>query len=112
MAATSRIAELASTIQVESANIEEHLLSQGLKAPSWDLDTPPQIPLLTYAAQASQNAILEAMDELKALILGPIPSLINKATDAVWRFKAYMVGEFTNSTIAQWFARHPSYISV
>lgn len=83
MAATSRIAELALKIQVETANIEEHLLSQGLKTPSWELDTPSQVPLLTHAAQASQNAILEAMDELKALILGPIPSLINKATDAV-----------------------------
>ncbi len=99
MASKSRIAELASKIQQETTNIEEHLLSQGLKTPSWDIDTPPQVPLLTYDAQASQNAILEAMDELKALILGPIPSLINKATDAV-RTMTCVVGQGTNYATA------------
>ena len=100
MAPASRIAELASKIQAETANIEEHLLSQGVKSPSWDLDTPPQVPLHTHAAQASQNAILEAMDELKALILGPIPSLINKATDAVRVSTTDALGLSTNFIIA------------
>ena len=100
MTSMSRIAELASKIQQETTNIEEHLRSQGLKPPSWDLDTPPQVPLFTHDAQASQNAILEAMDELRALILGPIPSLINKATDAVRWYMTCIVGQGTNSAIA------------
>ena len=82
MASTSRIIELASRIQVHTADIDSYLSSQGLPSPSWDLDTPPKV-LLSAAAQVSQNALLESMEELKALILGPVPFLMNKATDTV-----------------------------
>ena len=82
MAPTSRIIKLASMIQTHTANIDLYLSSQGLPSPSWDLDTHQKV-LLSDAAQVSQNALLESMGEVKALILGPVPFLMNKATDTV-----------------------------
>ena len=85
MASKSRIAELASRIQTYTADIDSYLASQRLPSPSWDLETAPTV-LLSDAAQASQTALLEAMEELRALVLGPVPFLIDKATHAVRTF--------------------------
>jgi hypothetical protein len=85
MASTSRIVELASEIQTQTAKIDSYLSSQGLPSPSWDLDTPPSI-VLSDAARAAQDALLEAMEELKALIQGPETFLVEKAVNAVRRY--------------------------
>lgn len=82
MASTSRILELASTIQTHTTELDSYMTSQGLQSPSWDLDTPPVI-LLSDTAKASRTALLESMEELKALILGPVQFLIDKAANAV-----------------------------
>ncbi|MCJ1270220.1 hypothetical protein MMC22_010116 [Lobaria immixta] len=82
MALTSRILELASTIQVHTTKLDSYITSQGLPSPSWDPDTPPVI-VLSDTAQSSRNVLLETMEELKALILGPVQFLVDKATNAV-----------------------------
>ena len=82
MTPTSRILELASIIQDQTRDLDSYYTSQGLATPSWDLDTPPRVPM-SDAAQATQNMLLDAMDELKALVQGPVPFLVNKATEAV-----------------------------
>ncbi|TGO23406.1 hypothetical protein BPAE_0133g00040 [Botrytis paeoniae] len=61
MSPATRIAELAATIQ-------EHTSKFDVSCPL-RLSLPPDI-------QASRNAVLEASDELTALILGPVESLI------------------------------------
>ncbi|MCJ1316072.1 hypothetical protein MMC15_001392 [Xylographa vitiligo] len=81
MAPKTRIVELASTIQAHTEHLDLYYTSQGFASPSWNLDTPPRIPL-SDTAQASQDALLDAMDELKALVQGPMPFLINKASEA------------------------------
>ncbi len=112
MASTSRIVELASAIQAHTADIDSYLRSQGLSSPDWDLDTPPTV-LLSDAAQASQNALLEAMEELKALVLGPVPFLINKAIDAVRGSARYFIGQAADSgeSKALYLACTPSFVS-
>ena len=93
-------------IQVYTANIDAYLSSQGLPSPSWDLDTPSEV-LLSGAAQVSQNALLESMEELKALILGPVPFLMNKATDTVKFFGRLLGSSLLMSVAAKRFARPP-----
>lgn len=69
--ATSRIAELASLISRNTAEVENHLLADGLPCPTFDADQPPTLVHNPKIAAARQ-AILEATDELHALMLGPI----------------------------------------
>lgn len=70
----TRIAQLASTIQASTIKINDYLASNGLPTPSFDPDSPPKFLSETSIA-ASRQAILEATDELHALMLGPIGML-------------------------------------
>lgn len=72
--ATSRIAELASLISRNTAEVENRLLADGLPCPTFDADQPPTLVHNPKIAAARQ-AILEATDELHALMLGPISLL-------------------------------------
>jgi hypothetical protein len=69
--ATTRISELTAIIAANTAKVDEYLASQGLPTPSFDADSPPKLvfqgPVATY-----RQAILDATDELHALMLGPI----------------------------------------
>jgi hypothetical protein len=69
--ATTRISELTSIIAANAAKVDEYLVSEGLPTPSFDADSPPKLvvqgPVATY-----RQAILDATDELHALMLGPI----------------------------------------
>ncbi|KAI9729773.1 MAG: hypothetical protein M1818_008387 [Claussenomyces sp. TS43310] len=74
----SRIAELASTIQHHTSKVDAYLVEQGLPSPSFDVSTPGRLPLPPHI-QASSAAILEATDELNALISGPVGTIARQA---------------------------------
>ena len=71
---SSRIVELAAIIQKHTSKVDEYLTSHDLPSPSFDISTPPVLQLPPHI-QASQKAIIEADDELSALILGPMRSI-------------------------------------
>lgn len=75
---TTRIGELTSIIAANTAKVDEYLASQGLPTPSFNADAPPKLvfqgPVATY-----RQAILDATDELHALMLGPIGILTSPA---------------------------------
>lgn len=75
MSSPSRIAELASIIHRETDKIDAYLASNNLPTPSFDVSCPPKL-FLPDEIQASRDAVLEASDELSALMLGPVESLI------------------------------------
>ena len=68
------IVELASTITDHTARIDAYLKSQNIPSPSFDPSTSPRFSLPPHLA-LSQNAILEATDELRAHVLGPVAYL-------------------------------------
>ena len=70
----TRIKELSSIISSDISAFDSHLSAQGLPTPSFDPGTPPFIPLPPDVAEARQR-ILEATDELHALIAGPLGTL-------------------------------------
>lgn len=83
MHSTNPIAHLLQVIEKHVEAIEVDLRARGEASPSWSLETPPVVGMGSKAIQESQIAIVEAVEELVALILGPVPWLVNKATDAV-----------------------------
>lgn len=83
MHSTNPIAHLLQVIEKHVQAIEVDLRARGEPSPSWSLETPPVVGMGSKAIQESQIAIVEAVEELVALILGPVPWLVNKATDAV-----------------------------
>lgn len=76
--ATSRIAELAWRIAHNATEVEKHLLADGLPCPTFDADQPPTLVHNPKIAAARQ-LILEATDELHALMLGPM-TLVTSST--------------------------------
>lgn len=69
--AGSRIAELASIIANSTAHIDTHLAAEGLPKPSFDADQPTHLLNDSKLATSRRN-IIEATDELHALMLGPV----------------------------------------
>ena len=68
MTCQSRISELAGIIQARTAEIEKYLLSRGLPLPSFEYSAANDLP---QELRPAQHALLEASDELNALIQGP-----------------------------------------
>ncbi|TGO45530.1 hypothetical protein BOTNAR_0659g00040 [Botryotinia narcissicola] len=75
MSPTTRIAELAGTIQKHTSKVDEYLASNNIPSPSFHVSPPLRVSL-PPDIQASRNAVLEASDELTALMLGPVESSI------------------------------------
>lgn len=71
---TTRISELSSIILSNTSKYDNYLSTQGLPTPSFDPGAPPFLPLPSEMAEAKQ-LILEATDELHALIAGPLGTL-------------------------------------
>ena len=67
----SRIAELAGIISANTAEIDAYIAARGLPSPSFDADSPPELLLCAEVAELRQR-ILDATDELHALMLGPV----------------------------------------
>ena len=66
----SRIVELAAIIQEHTTLVDTYLTSNKLPTPSFDISYPIRVAV-PPTIQASQEAILDASDELSALIVGP-----------------------------------------
>ena len=69
MSPNSRIIELASIIYEQTSKVDAYLASKNLPTPSFDISSPPSLPV---EVQASRDATLNAADELTALMLGPV----------------------------------------
>ena len=82
MAFSSRIAELASTIQKHTAIIDESLSVQCSQPLSFAIDAPAVIPL-SREASASRDVLLDSAEELQALVAGPLPALIRMTSPTV-----------------------------
>ncbi|KAL9121280.1 MAG: hypothetical protein Q9187_002165 [Circinaria calcarea] len=74
--------ELASAICIRTAEIDGFLTGQDLPKPSFAVDALVVTPL-PEDISASRDAVLDAMDELHALILGPLHSLMRLTSPAV-----------------------------
>ncbi|KAF2707636.1 S-adenosyl-L-methionine-dependent methyltransferase [Pleomassaria siparia CBS 279.74] len=72
----SKIVELSSSIATNTKLVDDYLSENGLPTPSFDASYPPDLPLPPHITQAKQT-VLEAMDELEALLLGPMPKIFN-----------------------------------
>lgn len=75
MAPHSKIVDLASTVLTLTSEIETHLAARGLPSPSLDLDAPADLPL-PESLRSSRDTILAALDDLHALMAGPLPLLM------------------------------------
>lgn len=83
--ATSRIAMLASRIAHNTTEVEKLLLAEGLPCPTFDADQPPTL-VHNPKIVAARKVILEATDELHALMLGPM-SLVTSPTVRLLRIR-------------------------
>lgn len=91
MASTTRILELASIIQSNTAKFDELLTKQGEPTPSFKVNnTRSKTCALRYEATDeitnSRDHVLEAMDELRALMLGPLGFLHQEVIQTVCVF--------------------------
>jgi hypothetical protein len=80
--APSRIVELSSSIAENTRKVDEYFCTNGLPSPSFEASTPPDLPLPPEVMQAKE-AVLEAMDELQALLLGPMPKIFHELIHTV-----------------------------
>lgn len=80
--ASSRIAELASLIAHSTAQINRHLAAEGRPTPSFDADQPTDL-LNDSKLAASRRNIIEATDELHALMIGPVGILTSPSVRTV-----------------------------
>jgi len=75
MALDNRIVQLSAAIHDHTKKVDAYLAANNQPTPSFDVSCPPKY-LLPLEIQASRDAVLEATDELTALMLGPVESLI------------------------------------
>ncbi|KAL8856173.1 MAG: hypothetical protein Q9178_007211 [Gyalolechia marmorata] len=82
--ATTRITELAAIIADNTKHVDAHLAQRGLPSPSFDPDSPAGA-LLHSDVIASRRAILEATDELHALMRGPVDILTRQPVSILYK---------------------------
>jgi hypothetical protein len=75
MVPTSRIVELSAKIHEHTTKVDAYLTANNIPTPSFDISCPTKL-FLPPDIQASRDAVLEATDQLTALMLGPVESLI------------------------------------
>ena len=80
--AGSRIAELASLIASSTAHVDRHLVAEGHPTPSFDADQPSHLLNDSKLATSRRN-IIEATDELHALMIGPVGILTSPSVRTV-----------------------------
>ncbi|KAK5651494.1 hypothetical protein OQA88_11948 [Cercophora sp. LCS_1] len=81
MASPSRITELASIIQTNTAILDTYLIQNNLPSPSFSPTYTPSFNLPPEIAEA-RNAALAASDELQCLLHDPATSIANKMMEA------------------------------
>ena len=67
----SKIPSLSSSIDSNTRKVVSYFTANDLPTPSFQASTPPDLQLPPHIMQAKEAA-LEAMDELHALLLGPV----------------------------------------
>ena len=82
MASVSRIAELASLIQVHTLKVDEYISSHGLPSPSFDASMPAQLRF-PESIELSSTTVIEATSELQSLMLGPMGFLVHQIDSPV-----------------------------
>ena len=73
----NRIVALSSKIHENTQKIDAYLEANNLPNPTFDISYPPLVPLPSDI-QALQDTVLEATDELTALMLGPVRSIASQ----------------------------------
>lgn len=82
MAVTSEIMNLAMLVMKHTKEIDDYVTSQGLPTPSFGIDAPLQ-GSLSGDASKSRELVLGAIEDLHALIAGPLPHLMQLLSPAV-----------------------------
>lgn len=77
---SSKICQLSCTIAEKTSIYSDYLIAHGHPDPSFSIDTPPKIDLPAHIAEI-RDGILEANEELQALILGPVGHLQRQTLD-------------------------------
>lgn len=77
----TKIVELASIIYEHTQKIDTYLTSQNLPTPSFNSAYPPKLSL-PLGIQNGQEAVLEASDEITALMLGPAGCIAHQSVRA------------------------------
>jgi hypothetical protein len=89
MAVGSVLLELTGIIQEKSAEVDKFIRERGLPQPSFDHSYPP-ILKLSPEADAARQAALEAIDELRCHLLGPLGVIMSHTSEVftsryVWK---------------------------
>ncbi|MCJ1436572.1 hypothetical protein MMC27_005952 [Xylographa pallens] len=106
--ASSRIKDLASVVMARTTRFEELLALHKLPSPSFDPSTFATLPPSEELQQA-QTAIVEAISELQALVLGPIGMLRTNALSYIDLISLQAICHFG---IAQSFSEEASYTQI
>ncbi|ETS84291.1 hypothetical protein PFICI_02316 [Pestalotiopsis fici W106-1] len=95
MSPTRSLSELAQLIQIRTVSIEGGLKSAGIPQPSFDAAAPAVLPIGSELEDIRDD-LIEALDELRALVLGPVGHLfssmlpvpaINATLHGIYRFR-------------------------
>ncbi|MCJ1291022.1 hypothetical protein MMC34_002564 [Xylographa carneopallida] len=105
---SSRIIDLASVVMASTAKFEELLALYSLPSPSFHPSTFAKLPP-SEELQQTQTAILEAISELQALVLGPIDMLRNNALKYIDIISLQAICRFG---VAQSFSEEASYTQI
>ena len=76
----SRLQELTSQISINTSIYSDYLRANGWPQPSFSTDTTPKVDLPPDIVKV-RNTVLEASEELQALMLGPIGYLQRQTLD-------------------------------
>ena len=82
MRPSTQILELAGVIHARTVKIEEFLSVHNVPQASFDIDSPLAVPLPEPLSSAREE-VLDALDQLHALLLGPLPYLMRLTSPAV-----------------------------
>jgi hypothetical protein len=80
MAADSVLLELSRLIQDRTAEVDEFIRESGLPQPSFDHSYPPVLKL-SAEADVARQAALEAIDELRCHLLGPLGIIMSHTSE-------------------------------
>ncbi|KAH7122653.1 S-adenosyl-L-methionine-dependent methyltransferase [Dendryphion nanum] len=100
MGSPSRLLELTAIIQDKTKEIDSYIRKHELPSPSFDPSYPPVFNL--GDSEAARFAAIEAIDELKAHLLGPLGSLYDPVVEHARLSSLHVISKFR---IAESFAQ-------
>ena len=72
-----RLSELADIISTKSKYVEQYFIDRGLPTPSTKIDAPSEVVIEDKSTVAARGAVIEAMQEMRCLMLGPSLTLMS-----------------------------------